>query len=369
MNDWSEEINNISKIVRGKEIYLRNHNSYGEDINDLLSTIGMEGFFVRASNLAKSELLACANKSNFLSLCGLLNGNELIDIISVASIEDFRSILNKILATPEAHNLFFKDNFLSLVNGLSEEKNILFKGFLKKIEEQIDGRKKVSINIDDLINEKSKLQSDNDRLKSAYEDAISNLNEKIKSLEKKNAEIIQDRIDKNLSIYVQNSVAELNKIENKLNSAAARWSFFSILILFSGFSAGIGFALFGYLFGPKLDDLKWPELLIFSVKGIFIVSAFVAAAGYSFLKSNAFTHEAIIVSNRAHAIKFGKLYLEIYGNTVERSEMQKIFENWNISSDTAFLKNKNDRSDSVKFSEFLDSLKKVKELIPGVGKE
>lgn len=156
---------------------------------------------------------------------------------------------------------------------------------------------------------------------------------------------------------------------SKLKCAASRWSFISILILIFGFLIGIGFSFFGYLYGPKINDLEWPELLIFSVKGIFLVSAFVAASGYSFMKSNAFTHEEIIVSNRIHAIKFGQLYLEIYGNTVERGEMQKIFENWNISSDTAFLKHKNEKSDPVKFSEFLDSLRKVKELIPGVGKE
>lgn len=87
------------------------------------------------------------------------------------------------------------------------------------------------------------------------------------------------------------------------------------------------------------------------------------------MKSNDFTHEAIIVSNRAHAIQFGKLYLEIYVNTVERNEMQKIFENLNISSDTAFLKHKTNKSESVKFDALLDSLKKVKELIPSIGKE
>jgi len=206
-------------------------------------------------------------------------------------------------------------------------------------------------------------------LKKEQSDVVDKLNEKIKGLEEKNAEIIQERIDKNLSAYVEKSVAALNEIEKKLKRAAARWSTLSVFILFSGFTTGIGFALFGYLFGPELKDLKWPELLIFSIKGVFIVSAFVVAAGYSFMKSNAFTHEAIIVSNRAHAIQFGKLYLEIYGNTVERSEMQKIFENWNISSDTAFLKPTNDKSDPVKFSEFLDSLKKVKELIPSIGKE
>ena len=45
-----------------------------------------------------------------------------------------------------------------------------------------------------------------------------------------------------------------------------------------------------------------------------------------------------IRSDRAHAITFGKLYLEIYGNTVDRKELLDIFENWNITSESAFSK-------------------------------
>lgn len=49
-------------------------------------------------------------------------------------------------------------------------------------------------------------------------------------------------------------------------------------------------------------------------------------------------HEAIKRSDRTHAITFGKLYLEIYGNTVDRKELLDIFENWNITSESAFSK-------------------------------
>ncbi|MGK5059245.1 hypothetical protein ACQ4WY_20175 [Janthinobacterium sp. LB2P49] len=49
-------------------------------------------------------------------------------------------------------------------------------------------------------------------------------------------------------------------------------------------------------------------------------------------------HESIKRSDRAHAINFGKLYLEIYGNSVDRKELIDIFENWNITSESAFSK-------------------------------
>lgn len=368
MKNYKEEINEISKTVRGKFISSLSI-KYDDEINDLINNPGSQEFILRSSHAAKAEFLSYANLNNFFELIKLLPKEEFFDISANATIDQLRAILNKILISEKSQEIFFNNDLIEKINHLDDEKLLLIKGFLKRMP----SAKSDGLSTDDhhmgLENDFKKIKTENTHLKYTHKKIIDELNSKINFLEKENAEAIQKRIDDNLSVYVSDSVATLNKIEQKLKDAAARWSFFSIVVLFSGFSAGIGFSLFGYAFGPDLKDLKWPELLIFSIKGIFIVSAFVAAAGYSFMKSNAFTHEAIIVSNRAHAIQFGKLYLEIYGNTVERGEMQKIFENWNISSDTAFLKNKNEKSDPVKFAEFLDAAKKVKELIPMSGKD
>ncbi len=49
-------------------------------------------------------------------------------------------------------------------------------------------------------------------------------------------------------------------------------------------------------------------------------------------------HESLKRSDRMHAINFGKLYLEVYGNDVSQNDMKSIFENWNLNSDSAFVK-------------------------------
>lgn len=364
---YKEEINEISRTVRGKPISPMPL-KYDDEINDLISNPGSQEFILKASLEAKADFLAYADSKNFQELIDLFSEGDFLDISDAATIDQLRAILNKLLINDKSQKKFFNNNFLEGIKSIDEEKYLLIKGFLKRMSLNKDDDLSDD-DINNFKNEFNRIRIENDYLKSNHTKIIDELKSKIDTLEEENAKEIQKRINDNLSGYVDDSVAKLNDIEQKLKCAAARWSFLSIIVLFSGFSAGIGFSLFGYAFGPDLKDLNWPELLIFSIKGIFIVSAFVAAAGYSFMKSNAFTHEAIIVSNRAHAIKFGQLYLDIYGNTVERGEMQKIFENWNISSDTAFLKHKNDKSDTVKFSEFLDSLKKVKELIPGIGKD
>lgn len=368
MSSFFDEINNIAAIVIGKKLPSKNEVIFDDEFNRLLSNSGIKEFFINASSEAKAEMLAFSSKENFNKLCSWINGNDFAQIIIKCNLDQLRVIFKKINIFNESSEDILNDDFKNLIASFPLEKKMLVSSFLEDMESKDIPRAK-QLNVKEIISSHNKILDENKTLKDEYKKAVDSLNEKINQLETKNAEIIQKRIDDNLSDYVADSVSSLKAIEDKLKAAAGRWSFISIIILTIGFSAGICFSLFGYAFGPDLKDLKWPELLIFSIKGIFIVSAFVAAAGYSFMKSNAFTHEAIIVSNRAHAIQFGKLYLEIYGNTVERSEMQKIFENWNISSDTAFLMHKTDKSESVKFDALLDSLKKVKELIPSIGKE
>lgn len=367
-------LNDISKALRGRELRYSEHRPYGQEIDSLAEVVGFDEFFKKSNIYVKIEFLSVCNSSNFDRLINYISVDDFLGIIISSIIDDLREILKKLLMiNQESADRFwvFISKNLDKIEGVDDNKKLLLSGYLNEFEKRklTSSKEKRSSLDDDLSSNFQKILLEYDQFKIKHADTIASLKSHIAELEEKTKENIQDRIDKNLSTYVENSVSALTEIEKKLKCAAARWSALSIIILFSGFAAGIGFALFGYVFGPDIKELKWPELLIFSIKGIFLVSAFVAAAGYSFMKSNAFTHEAIIVSNRAHAIQFGKLYLEIYGNTVERSEMQKIFENWNISSDTAFLKPKNDKSDPVKFSEFLDSLKKVKELIPSIGKE
>lgn len=366
-------INDISNALRGKDFIFGPNIRYEDELNRLIESVGFDEFFKNSDLYLIIEFLSASNIKNFERLLKYVNIDGFLKIIIHSSVSDLREILKKLLLINSKSSYSYWEFISSNINEIIDidvNKKNLLKGYLDeflKINSAVGIEKTESE--ENLLKRFEKLISEYDQQKIEHADKVAALHAHIAELEERTKENIQDRIDKNLSAYVESSVLALTEIEKKLKCAAARWSILSVFILFSGFAAGIGFALFGYVFGPDIKELKWPELLIFSVKGIFLVGAFIAASGYSFMKSNAFTHEAIIVSNRAHAIQFGKLYLEIYGNTVERSEMQKIFENWNISSDTAFLKHKTDKSESVKFDALLDSLKKVKELIPSIGKE
>lgn len=70
---------------------------------------------------------------------------------------------------------------------------------------------------------------------------------------------------------------------------------------------------------------------------------------------------ALLISTLA-LICFGKLYLKIYGNDVNKQDMKSIFENWNMESQSAFK--------DIRQEDFQPkSLEKLKEIVSLVRSE
>jgi len=112
MSSVSEEINHISKIVKGQGIVSSDSIHYEDGINELISSIGFDGFFEAASYLAKAEFLAYAKKENFKNLCSLLNKEDIKNIIATASLGKIRAIFLKLIDSPDTRDLFFDDEVL-----------------------------------------------------------------------------------------------------------------------------------------------------------------------------------------------------------------------------------------------------------------
>ncbi|MGT2455438.1 hypothetical protein ACU4GI_20275 [Cupriavidus basilensis] len=149
---------------------------------------------------------------------------------------------------------------------------------------------------------------------------------------------VQERIELKVPQYVAAAVSVLEEREVLYRKKASHWSLQGITVLSVAILAAVVISLFGSGFGVSLNAMSWQTLLFVSFKGLVVLSVLGLWAKHAFTVSNAYMHEAIKRSDRAHAINFGKLYLEIYGNSVDRKELINIFENWNIASESAFAK-------------------------------
>lgn len=164
------------------------------------------------------------------------------------------------------------------------------------------------------------------------------LAKRIKEFERATSKQVQQRIELKVPEYVAAAVNVLETREAHYRKKAMHWSIHGSVVLALAIAGTIGISLYGYIYGEKLSNLAWQSLLFVSFKGLVVLGVLGLWAKHAFTVSNAYMHEAIKRADRAHAINFGKLYLEIYGNSVDRKELIDIFENWNIATESAFSK-------------------------------
>ncbi|EME5145229.1 hypothetical protein VW792_005248 [Pseudomonas aeruginosa] len=168
------------------------------------------------------------------------------------------------------------------------------------------------------------------------------LSVRLAEFEEANRRQVQQRIEAKVPEFVADAVKALELREALYRRKAMQWSTHGTLVLLAAISIAIFVSLYGYSYGGKIESLSWQAMMFVSFKGLVVVGILGLWAKHAFSVSNAYMHEAIKRSDRAHAINFGKLYLEVYGNSVERKELIDIFENWNIASESAFSKMKAD---------------------------
>lgn len=385
MSKAYEELRDLFFEAFHKDLEHEESKAYISNINELIVNPFSREKIRDLSFHSIAELLQCASPDALDILLSILSNEKLRSAISLLSRNQAEIISDKIKDSDQRNrfinlfvhsnnfrinsdipNFFRKNNFINQPDdpsmGIGEfPEDIKYHQLIGRIEslssENINLQKSLSSLEKKYENKISSIKSDFEKIQEIQEDKHNN---KINELEQQYSELIQKRIDENLTNYVNAAVVALNGIEKELKFSAGLWSFIASATALITLAVGIALSLFGYYYGPSILTIQWPELLIQSLKGIFVIIALAGAASFAFSKSNAYTHEALIASNRAHAIQFGKLYLEIYGNTVDRSEMVKIFENWNISPTTAFSR-KLENSNNIDISKSLDIIKKAKD--------
>lgn len=164
------------------------------------------------------------------------------------------------------------------------------------------------------------------------------LAKRIEEFDRATSKQVQQRIELKVPEYVAAAVNVLETREAHYRKKAMHWSIHGSVVLALAIAGTIGISLYGYVYGEQLSNLAWQSLLFVSFKGLVVLGVLGLWAKHAFTVSNAYMHEAIKRADRAHAINFGKLYLEIYGNSVDRKELIDIFENWNIATESAFSK-------------------------------
>lgn len=158
--------------------------------------------------------------------------------------------------------------------------------------------------------------------------------------------------------YVNSTINTLLNQEKGFNTNAKLWNIFGITAL----SLSIVISIISFYYGLNLIsntvNLDWRIFIYLLFKGLIIIAIFIVFAKYSFNVAGSYTHEALKRNERIHAIKFGKLFLEVYDKEIDQNEMKDIFSNWTIDIESSFSKHKN-VLDEPKILEYFKELSKI----------
>jgi hypothetical protein len=174
-----------------------------------------------------------------------------------------------------------------------------------------------------------------------FKEQLMQLEEKLRKQEELNSEQFQEKIEGKVSDFVKDAQESLEKKEREFSKKSDKWGCIGNAAMAAAILSACGSLWYGAEQFDKAsgtDKIEWLFFGYLLLKGLIVISLFAALAKHCYTISNAYMHESLKRSDRMHAINFGKFYLEVYGNEVSQVDMKAAFENWNLDSDSAFVK-------------------------------
>lgn len=289
------------------------------------------------SEMFETILLKC-NQSPKDKLINILPENERsLYKKSTSHLNDINS--NSYYSSPAFENSL-KNSIIERIRDLEEKEAILEKNYKQKefnFNEQIKSTE-AKLNI---INEQIlKKQQESVSEEMFFKERVTQLNNEITKLVKEQETLQQQRLEIKFPEYVDTAVNGLKTKGDYFDKKSFWWNIQGGAALsFAILAAVVTFIYGGYQFNHAAkENINWFFFTFLLIKGLIIITLLGAWAKHAFNVANAYVHESLKRSDRMHAISFGKFYLEVYGNKVDQREMKDIFENWNINSDSAFVK-------------------------------
>jgi hypothetical protein len=173
------------------------------------------------------------------------------------------------------------------------------------------------------------------------------------------AQVIKDKIESSYPEYINETITGLTKREKNLKNTALFWYILGFTSLLSGVGAALIFSNNG-LKGFEGNAVNWSKTVFFAIKSIIIIVLLISASKYSFNLAKSYMNESLKISDRIHAISFGKFYLQVFNQQIEPSELKEIFQNWNITTESSFIHQKSKDFDPQILEKIIELIDKVR---------
>ncbi|MBE7729053.1 hypothetical protein [Komagataeibacter sp. FXV3] len=257
--------------------------------------------------------------------------------INVDNRDTNESVYNKIFQLNEEN--------ISLKKSISKEKedranselsiSSKYEDKIYKLIEQINTLKIENENI--IKNNSSEMELLKLNLKNEKEKLFYHLSKKEEALNEKMENFSQQRekytkeykenLVKSSSNFVRITVLSLEKEERYYKTRSSNWNILGAFILAFGLILTTIISFWGI--NSIYLNISWPSLVFYSARGIILLALVGFFTRYTFTNASNHMKEALRISNRIHAIKFGQFYLETYGLSATWPEVKEVFSKWN----------------------------------------
>lgn len=171
-------------------------------------------------------------------------------------------------------------------------------------------------------------------------------------------EVIKDNIKNSAPIYIQATLKELTTRENRFRIYALFWYILGFVALLLGVFALV------WMSNNGLADFNgqeiWSKTVFYGIKSLMIIVLLIATSKYSFNLGKSYMNESLKVSDRIHAISFGKFYLQVFEQRLNPDELKDIFRDWNISNQSSFANLKSSEYDPKLLESLTNLVNKLK---------
>lgn len=282
----------------------------------------------------------------------IVKNYSILDVVNVLLMLEHESIYTFFYYLPVELGSLVVDqmpvSFVRKLNSEIKEANISFDAHLK-VKNLLLGKLLIAQDTQELQKKIMILESEKLRL----EEGSRNASQKE----------LSEKISDNLSAYVNDAIKSLDSNKKAFDIKANYWNFygalsFSIAILVS--LASLSFATYYLIYSAYKID--WGIYTVLSFKILVLIILLCAFSKYAYGVSKAYVHESLIRIDREHAIRFGEMFLKIYGDRLEQAEVKSVFENWNFSSNSAFNVPESKNESNIEFNKAIDSIFKIFEL-------
>lgn len=154
------------------------------------------------------------------------------------------------------------------------------------------------------------------------------------------AEKRRENIEISSADYIVETIKTLEIKEKEFKNKANWWYALGYIALL----IGVGVASYITIKGIGIKG-EWTDIILLAIKATFVILLLLSASKYSFNLAKTYMNESLKNSDRIHAISFGKFYLQVFGNDIDKEDVKEVFREWNLEQKSGFTDLKSDDYD------------------------